>query len=123
MKPSLSDSELLVQIGAYESAVDALLTIVEEDSASEEVLAQATTRLSEFASLLERLEEGHLPTGSEFQSKLKSARLKHSLLSSAATERQTEVGEALTKLRETRKKTGFYGATGSEVGASCDMSG
>jgi len=110
-------------MGEYEAAVDAVLSLVEEDSASEEVFAQAANRLSGFASLMARLEAGNLPSGADFQANLKSARLKHSLLSSAATERQADVGEALTKVRETRKKSNFYGATGSEVGVSCDMSG
>lgn len=123
MKPALSDAELLAQMGEYEAAVDALLSIVEQDDASDEAFSQAAARLSEFGSLLARLEAGNLPADATFQAHLKSIRLKHTLLSTAALASKSEIGEALTKVREMRKQTGFYGATGSEVGVSCDMSG
>ncbi len=119
----LSGDELLAQMGGYECALGELLSLVESDSSGDESFKQAVDRLAEFGPLLKRLEAGNLPTDQEFTSKLQAVRLQHGMLSQAANQEQAEVGAALAKVRETRRKTGFYGATGSDVGLSCDMAG
>lgn len=116
-------ADLLAQMGAYEVALTTLLTLLATDDPTDEALACAAGRLAEFGALMECLEKGDLPKNAEFEAKLKALRLQHGLLIGATTERQVEVGEALTKVREVRRKAGFYGVSGSELGVSCDMSG
>jgi len=119
----VNDTDLLAQMDAFEVELTTLLSLLATDDQTDEALASATASLAGFASLMTRLEAGSLPENTEFEAKLKVLRLKHGLLLDGATSRQVEVGKALTKVREVRRKAGFYGSSGSEVGVSCDMSG
>lgn len=119
----LADAELLTRMAEYKTALGELMSLVAADSTSEAAFAQAIGRLAEFGPLLKRIEAGDLPASEEFAAQLQAVRLQHGMLSQTAVKEQVEVGEALAKVRELRRKAGFYGATGSEVGSSCDMAG
>ena len=116
-------SDLAGQLAEYEAALTELLGLLEDANSSDEALARASARLAGFGSLLSQLEEGQAPADDEFAARLNSVRLQHGLVSQAALQRQTAVGTTLSGVRELRRKANFYGASGSEVGASCDMAG
>ena len=121
--PTSEAGKLLAELGQYELALGVVLSVLEAEGIGDDALTQAAARLADFGPLMARLEAGELPDGPEFEAKLQTVRLQHGILSQAAVQQQGEVGEGLTKVREVRRKAGFYHSSGADVGASCDIAG
>ena len=126
--PTAEVPALLEDLRRYERALSVVAeTLEREDDDGLEAFERATSRLAEFAPLLERLQGGALPPeGPEraaLETRLRAVRVRHRLLSQSAEQLRGRVDAALTTVREFRRKTRFYGASGEQLGGNCDIAG
>ena len=125
MSESPSLASWLDPLESYEGALANGLVVLEASDLSLESLTRAMEQLEAAAlrtSSLRSLDD--IPSLAErgrVEERLRQVRLRHGLVLQRAAERLGEVDQALQSLREFRKKVDFYGASGSEMGESCDI--
>ena len=110
------------RLEAYERALKHLLAVLEHPKLTDSALQTAFDRIASFDEFL-----AELVTESESQpiaeDRLQRLRVLHAHVSEVSDRERSRAGLALSRLRNHRKKTEFYGVHGAATGASCDLRG
>jgi len=110
------------RLDAYERALKHLLAVLEHPKLTDGALQTALERIASFDAFLAELvvdsEVRPIP-----EDQLQRLRVLHAHVSEISGQERSRAGLALSKLRNHRKKTEFYGVHGAPTGASCDLSG
>ena len=110
------------RLEAYERALKHLLAVLEHPKLTDAALQTAFERIASFDDFL-----GELVEDSEAhpipEDRLQRLRVLHAHVSEVSDQERSRAGLALSKLRNHRKKTEFYGVHGAATGVSCDLRG
>lgn len=110
------------RLEAYERALKHLLAVLEHPKLTDSALQVAFDRVASFDQFLAELvsDTAVRPVAED---RLRRLRILHAHVSEVSDRERSRAGLALSRLRNHRKKTEFYGVHGAATGASCDLRG